>query len=206
MNGSRKPMTRCSRRVAATLLPLIACVALASAIPAACAEPVDYAPDPQFTRVHWEVRHFGTSTIRGRFDRLEGAITLDREKRRGEVSIVVDTGSISTGIAPFDTVLRDAELLASAAFPKAYFVSRDLVFDGERLVALNGEITLRGISQPLRLQAQRFVCRPVADAPRERCGGDFVGELRRSDFGMTVALPFAADRVRLQIEVEGLAR
>lgn len=170
------------------------------------AQPVDYAPDPQTTHVHWAVRHFGTSTIRGRFDRIEGAITLDRPARRGEVSIIVDTGSVSSGLVPFDAVLRGSDLLASAEFPQGYFVARDLAFDGDRLVALNGEITLRGISRPLRLQAQRFACSFDLQWQRERCGGDFVGEIRRSDFGMSLALPFAADVVQLQVEVEGLAR
>jgi polyisoprenoid-binding protein YceI len=35
------------------------------------------------------------------------------------------------------------------------------------------------------------------------CGGDFEGELLRSDFGATFGLPLIANRVRLQVQVEG---
>ena len=84
---------------------------------AACAQaaPVSYRIDPAHTRVHFEVQHFGTSTSRGRFDTLDGSITLDRAAHQGEVSIEVDTGSVSTGIAPFDSVLKRADMLAVQA-------------------------------------------------------------------------------------------
>ena len=35
-------------------------------------------------------------------------------------------------------------------------------------------------------------------------GGDFEGELTRSDFGINFGLPFVADRVRLQVQVEAV--
>ena len=49
--------------------------------------------------------------------------------------------------------------------------------------------------------ARRFACR--SDEGTEVCGGDFEGELLRSDFGATFGLPFVADRVRLLVQVEG---
>jgi len=168
------------------------------------AEPVVYRIDPAHTRVHFEVRHFGTSTTRGRFDTLAGSIVLDRGAGSGEVSIVVDTGSVSTGIAPFDGTLRGANLLDAQAQPQAYFVAHRMVFDGDRLASLSGEFTLRGTSRPLTLRALHFACGPHPLLKREVCGGDFEAELTRSEFGMTYGLPFVADRVRLQIEVEAI--
>jgi polyisoprenoid-binding protein YceI len=173
---------------------------------AACAqaEPLPYRIDPAATRVHFEVQHFGTSTSRGRFDRLDGSIVFDRAARSGEVSIEVETASVSTGIAPFDSALRRDDMLAAQAHPKAYFVARRFAFDGERLAGVTGEFTLRGISRPLTLRALRFGCRPHPTLRRELCGGDFEADLRRSDFGMTYGLPFVADRVRLLIQVEAV--
>ena len=65
------------------------------------------------------------------------------------------------------------------------------------------ELTLRGVSAALVLQAERFDCRP---GPPEVCGGDFVGELDRSRFGADFGLPFIADRVRLRVQAEGRRR
>lgn len=187
-------MARAARMLVAALLVVGATVAAAA--------PEVWRLDPDQTRVHFEVQHFGTSTSRGRFGAITGSITLDRAARRGEVSITVDTASVSTGLAPFDAVLRGNDLLASATFPQAWFVASRLGFDGDRLARLDGEFTLRGISRPLSLRALRFACRDDAARGREVCGGDFEGELRRSDFGMSYGLPFVADRVRLVVQVE----
>jgi polyisoprenoid-binding protein YceI len=168
------------------------------------AEPVNYRIDPVATHVHFEVRHFGTSTSRGRFDTVAGRIVLDRAARSGEVAIEIDTASVSTGLAPFDSVLRRADMLASQAHPKAYFVAQRFDFDGERLVGVGGEFTLRGTSRPLTLRALGFGCRRHATLQREVCGGDFEAELLQSDFGLSYALPFVADRMRLLIQIEAL--
>lgn len=175
---------------------------LAVATTVAQAAPEVWRLDADQTRIHFEVQHFGTSTSRGRFDGIAGSIVLDRAARRGEVSIEIGTGSVSTGLAPFDSTLRGADLLNVAAHPKAWFVATKLAFDGDRPVRLDGELTLRGTSRPLTLRALRFACRTEPERGREACGGDFEGELRRSDFGMSFGLPFVADRVRLVVQVE----
>jgi polyisoprenoid-binding protein YceI len=183
---------------------MIRCAALLLAIVAASAraEPAPYRLDADNTRVHFEVLHFGTSTSRGRFDKVAGSIQYDPAARRGEVSIEIDTASVSTGIAPFDSVLRRADMLATQAHPKAWFVSRRFVFDGERLAGIEGDFTLRGITRSLVLQAAQFGCRPHPGLQRDLCGGDFEAELKASEFGLTYALPFTSDRIRLVIQVE----
>jgi polyisoprenoid-binding protein YceI len=166
------------------------------------AAPEAFAIDPEQTHVHWEVRHFGTSTIRGRFDAIAGSITLDRAAKSGNASFTIATGSVSTGFAPFDGVVRGSYLLAAEANPSAYFVASRFAFDGDRLASVTGEFTLRGVSQGLTLKALRFSCRTDTEPPREVCGGDFEGEIDRSAFGMTYGLPFVSSRVRLLVQVE----
>ena len=190
-----------ARRLAIRLLAPAAC---ACAVGAA-AQPQEWALDPDLTRVHWEVRHYDTSTVRGRFDRLTGRVLLDREARSVEVSITVDTASVSTGSPVFDRVLRRADMLATDEHPQAWFVARRMTFDGERVQALQGELTLRGTSRPLTITARHFGCRPAPDGA-QTCGGDFEGTLRRSDFGVTYGLPFGADEVRLLVTVQATRR
>ena len=181
---------------------LAAALPLLTAAGLALAEPVRYRLDPEHSFVHFEVLHFGTSTIRGRFGPVQGTVLLDRAAARGEVGLAIDTASIDTGLKVFDARLREADLLASTAHPQAYFVATRFRFDGERLAAVRGEFTLRGVSQPLELQARRFGCRQ--GGAREVCGGDFEAEVQRSAFGATFGLPFVADRVRLIVQVEGI--
>lgn len=173
----------------------------AAAAPAAGPAPAIYVLDPEHTFVHFEVQHFGTSTTRGRFGPVTGEVTLDRSMGRGEVGLRIRTASVDTGIPVFDARLRQADLLASAEHPEAFFVARNFRLDGERLAEVRGEFTLRGASQPLSLRVRHFACRQ--DGNTEVCGGDFEGEILRSEFGATFGLPLVGDRVRLLVQVEG---
>lgn len=183
-----------------------AALALAFAAPAA-AEPVRYRLLPDHSFVHFEVRHFGTSTSRGRFGPVDGEVTLDRTARSGQLGLRIRTATVDTGVRVFDSRLREPDLLGVEAWPEAYFVASRFEFDAAGGVsAVRGEFTLRGIGQPLTLVAERFGCRsePAAGGTpaREVCGGEFVADVLRSAFGATFGLPFIADRVRLRVQVE----
>lgn len=175
---------------------------------AARAQPVVYDLDPDHTFVTFEFQHFGTSTSRGRFGPIRGEVTLDRAAGSGEVALRIPTATVDTGLPFFNARLREADLLASGEFPEAYFVARQLRFEGERLAEVRGEFTFRGVGQPLSLRAQRFGCRrdERGDERGEVCGGDFEAEVLRSSFGATFGLPLVGDRIRLLIQVEGRRR
>ena len=179
-------------------------IAPASAQPATGPAPPTYELDAGHTFVHWEVLHMGTSTTRGRFDRVTGTVQFDAERQQVDVGITADTGSVNTGLAAFDKVMRGAQLLSAEAHPQAYFTARRGRWEGGELRELFGEITLRGISRPLALRALRFKCGLNPMFRREVCGGDFEASFKRSDFGMTLALPLVADDVRLLVQVEGV--
>jgi polyisoprenoid-binding protein YceI len=171
--------------------------------PAAAVPPVIYRLDPQHSFVTFEVVHFGTSTSRGRFGPINGEVTLDRARRQGEVALRVATGQVDTGVAVFNARLRQSDLLGSTEHPEAYFVARQFRFEGDRVAEVRGEFTLRGISQPLSLKASQFSCRNDHETQEEVCGGDFEGQILRSDFGATFGLPLIGNQVRLLVQVEG---
>ena len=169
------------------------------------AEPVRYRFDPTHTLVSFELLHFGTSTIRGRFGPLNGEATLDRAARNGRVQVEIDTSQVNTGVAVLDTRLKEPDMLAVQAHPRAYLVAERLEFDDAgRVKALRGEFTLRGVSMGLTLTALRFNCYTSPLIRREVCGGDFEGQFNRSAVGITHSLPFVADTVRLLVQVEAI--
>lgn len=189
-------------------LAALCCIGAAAlgALPAgraASAAPIVYTLEPEHSFVQFEVLHFGTSTARGRFGPIAGQVTLDRVAHSGSARIAIDTAGVSTGLRVFDARIRRADLLASADFPQAVFNAESFRFDGDRLVEVGGTLTLRGTSRPLVLRALRFGCE--MQAARQVCGGDFEGELQRSDFGIVYLLPLVADRVRLLVQVQGRA-
>lgn len=197
MTNTRVRTMRCRTTLAALAAALVAA--------AAPAEPQGYTFDPTHSFVTFEVLHFDTSTIRGRFGPLQGRVLIDRAARTGHVGLEIDTASVSTGVPLLDKLVRGSEMLDAAADPKAYFDARGFSFDAQgRVTSVRGEFMLRGTSRPLTLTALRYRCYHSPLFGREVCGGDFEGEIDRSAFGITDGLPFVADRVRLVVEVEAV--
>jgi len=203
---ARGPSARQLAKVAAGLTALLSAGA-------AVAAPAVYVLDPEHSFVQFELKHFGTSTIRGRFGPARGVVTLDADAGRGDVSIEIPMASADTGFGPFNAHLRGADILAVEAHPTAWFVASRLRFTAPadsapgtspQLKTLEGELTLRGVSTSFKLTATRFGCHMHPTFQREVCGGDFQGELLRSDFGIDYGLPFVGNAVTLRVQVEGL--
>ena len=182
---------------------ILLCTLLAGASLAASAEPAVYAIDPTHTFVTFEVKHFGTSTNRGRFDKKEGTVVLDKAAKTGKVEVTIDTSSINTGTAPFDDHLKKAFFISSE-FSTARFVSDKIVFVGDKVDAVEGQLTLLGKTQPVTLKASSFNCYDNPMLKREVCGGDFDATITRSNWGVGYGLPVIPDRVHLLIQVEAI--
>jgi len=185
-----------------TLLPLAAAVLMASTLSAQAAS---YAIDPAHTYVTFEIGHFGTSTNRGRFDKKEGSVQFDRAAKTGKVDIVVDTTSINTGFAAFNTHLQSAELFDAAKFPTMKFVADKFTFSGDKVTEVSGSLTLMGKTNPLTLKATNFNCYDNPMVKREVCGGDFEGTLDRTQYGMNYGIDWGFPKnVRLVVQVEAV--
>lgn len=180
---------------------------LAAACTSAGAAPIRYVVEPNHTFVNFEVKHFDTSTVRARFDRVDGFVVVDTQARRGEADITIDTASISSGIESFDAHLRNADFLDVERHPKARFRSTDLRFFGDRVVSLVGELTLLGKTLPVRLDASHFNCYDSPMLKARVCGGDFETTIERSRWGMNWGIDRGVpDRVRLLIQIEAVAQ
>ncbi len=168
------------------------------------AESATYKLDSTHTYVTFEARHFGTSTNRGRFDKKDGSITLDRAAKTGKADITIDTASINTGLALFDSHLKGENFLKVQEFPSAKFVGDKFSFDGDKVTAVTGTLTLLGKTRPVTLTATNYNCYDSPFFKREVCGGDFETTIQRSDFGMSYGLPVIPDDIRLLIQVEAI--
>jgi polyisoprenoid-binding protein YceI len=202
-----KPSSSNLRRASgAALAALCAGAGCLPALAQSVAGPVTYQLDPNHTFVTFEVRHFGTSTLRGRIGPVNGEVTIDRAAKTGDLRLRIPVTTLSTGSRPLDARLREPDLLATTEYPEAYFVATKFQFDAAGGVKeARGEFTLRGVGEPLSLVARSFACRQDAMLKRQVCGGDFDGDLKRSRFGATMGLPFVGDDVHLVVQVEAIA-
>jgi len=168
----------------------------------AMAAPETYQIDPKHTFPSFEIGHLGFSTQRGRFNTTHGKIVLDLAKKTADVDITVDAHSISTGVAKLEDHLRSPDFFDVAKYPTITFKSTGARFEGDKLAAIDGTLTMRGVSRPVTLTVTSFYCgtNPVIKKPA--CGADAVAEIKRSDFGINYALPALRDDVKLLIQVE----
>lgn len=174
-----------------------------SAAPA-LAQSATYGIDPTHTFVNFEAKHFGTSTLRGRFDKKEGNVTFDKTAKTGRAEITIDMNSVSTGVGPLDGHLKSKDFFNTAEQPTAKFVGDKFTFNGDKVSAVAGTLTFLGKTQPVTLTASNFNCYQNPMLKREVCGGDFETTLQRSQFGSTYGLPGIPDNIKLLIQVEGV--
>lgn len=163
-----------------------------------------FAPDLAHTSVYFGASHFDRTTMRGRFDKIDGAINFDEATHQGGFDFTVDTASINTRLRVLDGVLKSEQFLDAAQFPVIRLRSDRFVAEGGKLVAIEASLTLHGVTQPVRLDVRRFSCgdEKVPGSTRHVCGGDFHFAIARSAFGMTRFLPDVSDRVDIDISVE----
>ena len=169
------------------------------------AETVTYKADPSHTFVTFEVKHLSTSTLRARFDKKDGMVTLDRAAKTGNVEFTIDMASISSGLATFDTHLKSKDFFNVTEAPTAKFSGDKLSFNGDKLSSVTGTLTLLGKTHPVTLTATHFNCYEHPMLKREVCGGDFETTLARSQWGMSYGLTYGVpDSVKLLVQVEAV--
>ncbi len=163
-----------------------------------------YIIDPEHTYSSFEYHHWGLSYQRGRFDSNSGTIELDLEAKTGAINIVIDAGSISTGSETFNKVLRSDNFFDTGQYPQISFKSSAMRFDGDKLVQVDGDLTIKGITKPASFEITHFNCRFMFIYFKQACGANGYTRISRSDFKVGRYVPFVSDEVTLSFSVEGI--
>jgi polyisoprenoid-binding protein YceI len=169
---------------------------------AAQAAPAVYEIESVHTFPKFEVSHNGFSNHTGIFTKTTGKIILDREAKTGSMEIVVDTTAISTGAPPMEKFLSAKEFFNVEQFPTMTYKGTRFIFEGDKVVSVEGELTLLGVTRPLTLTVTNFVCGQHPRTKKEECGANAVGQLKRSDYGMKAFLPLIGDDIKLTMQTE----
>lgn len=162
-----------------------------------------YRLDPGHSKVTWSVNHFGFSTYMGAFGGVTGDVTLDpKAPAAATLAVTVDANSVGTLNPALDAHLKTADFLDTAKFPTATFKATGVTLTGERTGKIAGELTLRGVTKPVTLDAtfNQAGIGPVDKV--NTVGFDAKAVIKRSEFGISYALPAIGDEVTLTIEAE----
>lgn len=183
----------------------LAIIALAATMSsAAFAATETYVIDGTHTLPRFEYSHFGYSVQLSRFDKTSGKITLDRAAKTGTVDVVIDAKSVDTGSALFNEHIQAEDYFYTAKYPTITFKSSNLKFDGDKLVAVNGDLTVKGVTKPVTLTVTSFLCMPHPMLKKDACGATATTKIKRSDFNAGKNAPYVGDDVTLTIPVEAI--
>lgn len=161
-----------------------------------------YVIDSSHTYPRFEYDHFGYSTQLSRFDNTTGKIMIDPVAKTGSVDVVIDMKSVNTGSALFNEHIQAEDFLDTAKFATATFKSTRLKFDGEKLTAVDGNLTIKGITKPVTLAVTSFKCMPHPITKKEACGANASTRIKRTEFNAGKYAPYVGDDVTLTIAVE----
>ncbi len=83
------------------------------------------------------------------------------------------------------------------------YKSTGVTFAADAPATIEGNLTLLGVTKPVKLTIERLKCNPATATAKERCGGNASGKLKRSEFGMSRGIPSIGDEITLSLGFEG---
>lgn len=160
-----------------------------------------YAILPENSEIAFHVPAIAGRGIQGRFTDFDGRFVIARaDLARSEVAIAIRPGSAATGLDRVDRFVRGPSVFDAERHPQATFRSTAIVRTGPRTAVVDGVLTARGVSRPIRLNATLLSLRGRDVA------FEVAGEFPRSWFGMAAGVPLYRDLVRLSVIVTGRRR
>ena len=111
--------------------------------------------DPAHSSVTFSTKHMMVTTVRGTIAIDEASVDFDEEHpERSSVEVRLSAGSIDTGQEARDQHLSSADFLDAANHPHLTFRSTSVEPRGDDEFVLNGDLTIRGVTRPVELQAE----------------------------------------------------
>lgn len=165
--------------------------------------------DPSHSLVGFTARHLMVAKVRGRFGSFSGTIEIAEQPEDSSASVTLDAASIDTRDEKRDEHLRSPDFLDVANHPSLTFRSTGFRQTGKTSFELPGELTIRGVTKPVTLQAEYEGLTPD---PWGNTRAVFTAstEIDREDWGLTwnVALEtggvLVGKIVKIELEVQAV--
>jgi polyisoprenoid-binding protein YceI len=168
------------------------------------AAPETFVIDGSHTFPRFSYSHFGFSTQLSRFNKTSGKIVLDREAKTGSVDVVIDTTSVDTGFDVFNGHIQGEDFLSTEKFPSATFKSTKVRFEGDKPVAVEGDLTIKGVTKPVTLTLTSFILQPHPMLKKDAIGANATTRISRTEFGAGKYAPNVGDEVTIDLAVEAI--
>jgi polyisoprenoid-binding protein YceI len=163
--------------------------------------------DPAHTDVSFSAKHMMITTVRGKFDRVEGELELDEERpERSRVEIRVGTDSLSTGFEARDQHLRSADFLDVGQHGWITVRTTSIVPDDDGHYRVTADVTIRGTTRPVTFAVDYLGTTPGMTGARH-AGFTARAKVNRKNWGLNWNMALEAggwlvgDEIELDVEV-----
>ncbi len=164
--------------------------------------------DSAHSEVTFSVRHMMISSVRGRFNTVNGTVEFDETTpSNSSVNVEIDVNSIDTREKQRDEHLRSADFLDAATYPTITFVSKRVEPIDESHGKITGDLTIHGVTREVVLDTD-YAGQAKSPWGNTSAGFSAKTEINRKDFGLeyNAALEtggvLVGDKVKIEIEME----
>lgn len=157
--------------------------------------------DPTHSEVSFKVKHLVISTVTGYFREFEGKAEADSDDFRNatlQFSAAID--SIDTNQKDRDAHLKSADFFDAENHARLVFSNGKLV-PGEEGLEVTGDLTIRGITQPVTIKAELGGIAQDGYG-QTKAGFELEGKISRKAFGLTWSAVTEAGSVVVGDEVK----
>jgi len=159
-----------------------------------------YVVEPEHTRVMFAVSHKGFTTYYGQFSKASGTLNLDTKNPAASTfDITVPVATVSTTNSVLDGELREKPWMDATTYPTITFKSVSVKPTGPNTADVTGAFTFHGVTKPLTLKVKFNGAGMDPQEKKYTAGFDVSGQLKRSEYGMPVAVPLIGDDITLII-------
>ncbi|MGG8407010.1 YceI family protein [Streptomyces sp. 12297] len=140
--------------------------------------------EPTHSAIGFSARHIGLARIRGRFNTFAGAVRIADRMEDSSMHVIIDAGSIDTGVRMRDDHLRSGDFLDAARHPTIEFYSERFIHRTGSRWAVAGALTLHGVSRSVTLDTE-YLGLGTGMEGETRAACRATTELQREDFTLT---------------------
>ena len=164
-----------------------------------------WAIDPAHTEVQFKVKHLVISNVTGSFKTFSGSVTTEGEDfETAKIDFALDVQSIDTNQSQRDEHLRSGDFFDAPNYPQIKFISTSLKKVSGINYKLSGNLTMRGITQPLDLNVE-YGGSEKDGYGNVKHGFEVTGKINRKDFGITHNIVTEAGGLTLGEEIKLIA-
>ena len=153
--------------------------------------------DPVHSRVDFEVSYLA-GTFKGEFHEIGADLTVDGD--RASLEGTAKVASVDVKDENLAAHLQSPDFFDAERHPELRFAADDIRLEGDGNVSVDGELTIKGVTRPVRVTGT--VTAPMADAyGNDRIGLELEATVDRTDFGVSWNNPLPSGEPALANDV-----